>query len=78
MGAGLVAPDHGLILSVIRAGALRTALRGWLGYIDAAILDWVHNHDLTRDQLCDLLVAAFGPALLAAQQADPKIQLEVS
>jgi AcrR family transcriptional regulator len=31
--------------------ALRTALQGWLGYIDAAILDWVHNRDLTREQL---------------------------
>jgi AcrR family transcriptional regulator len=58
--------------------ALRTALQGWLGYIDAAILDWVHNHDLTREQLRDLLVAAFGAALLAAQQTDPKIQLQVT
>jgi AcrR family transcriptional regulator len=58
--------------------ALRTALQGWLGYIDAAILDWVRNHDLTREQLRDLLVAAFGAALLAAQKADRKIQLEIS
>ena len=58
--------------------ALRTALQGWLGYIDAAILDWVHNHDLTREQLRDLLIAAFGAALLAAQQTDPKIQLQVT
>jgi AcrR family transcriptional regulator len=58
--------------------ALRTALQGWLGYIDAAILDWVENHDLTREQLRDLLVAAFGAALFAAQQTDPKIQLQVT
>lgn len=58
--------------------ALRTALQGWLGYIDAAILDWVHNQDLTREQLRDLLVAAFGAALLAAQQTDPRIQLHVT
>jgi len=58
--------------------ALRTALQGWLGYIDAAILDWVHNQDLTREQLRDLLIAAFGAALLAAQQTDPRIQLRVS
>ncbi len=55
--------------------ALRTALQGWLGYIDAAILDWVEHRDLTREQLGDLLVAAFTAALLAAQQADPKVQL---
>ena len=58
--------------------ALRTALQGWLGYIDAAILDWVHNRDLTREQLRDLLIAAFGAALLAAQQTDPKIQLQLN
>jgi AcrR family transcriptional regulator len=58
--------------------ALRTALQGWLGYIDAAILDWVHNRDLTREQLRDLLIAAFGAALVAAQQTDPKVQLPVT
>jgi AcrR family transcriptional regulator len=57
--------------------SLRTALQGWLGYIDAAILDWVHSQDLTREQLRDLLISAFGAALLAAQQIDPKIQLQV-
>jgi AcrR family transcriptional regulator len=58
--------------------ALRTALQGWLGYIDAAILDWVENHDLAREQLRDLLVAAFAAALFAAQQADPEIQLRLT
>jgi AcrR family transcriptional regulator len=55
--------------------ALRTALHGWLGYIDAAILDWTGHHDLTRPQLRDLLLAAFGAAVLAAQQTDPSITL---
>ena len=55
--------------------ALRTALQGWLGYIDAAILDWTQHKDLRRDQLRDLLTTAFGAALLAAQQIDPDIKL---
>jgi AcrR family transcriptional regulator len=55
--------------------ALRTAIRGWLGYMDAAILDWTRAKDLTREQLRNLLLAAFGAALLAAQQIDPEIQL---
>jgi AcrR family transcriptional regulator len=55
--------------------ALRTALRGWLGYVDAAILDWSSNHDLTRVQLRDLLLATFGGAVFAACQADPSITL---
>ena len=55
--------------------ALRTVIRGWLGYMDAAILDWTAHKDLTREKLRDLLVAAFGAALLTAQQIDPKVQL---
>ncbi len=57
--------------------ALRTALKGWLGYIDAAILDWIQNTDLSRRQLRDLLLGAFGAALLAAQQIDPEIELHL-
>jgi AcrR family transcriptional regulator len=58
--------------------ALRTALKGWLGYIDAAILDWIDARDLRREQIRDLLIASFGAALLAAQNADPKIKLRTT
>ena len=54
---------------------LRTAIKGWLGYMDAAILDWTEHHDIPRQKLRDLLVAAFATTLIAAQQADPKIKL---
>lgn len=57
--------------------ALRTAIKGWLGYMDAAILDWTETKDLSREQLRDLLIAAFGAALLSAQQLDPEIQLDL-
>jgi AcrR family transcriptional regulator len=55
--------------------ALRTAVRGWLGYLDAAILDWTQRRDLRADQLRDLLIAAFTASLFAAEQADPEIEL---
>ena len=55
--------------------ALRNALSGWLGYIDAAILDWIAAKDLNRAQLRDMLVAIFASSLFAAQQADPQIRL---
>jgi hypothetical protein len=58
--------------------ALRTAIAGWLGYMDAAILDWTEAKDLTREQLRDLLIAAFGAALLSAQQIDPQIELRLT
>jgi hypothetical protein len=35
--------------------------RGWLGHMDAAILDWTRNKDLPRDKPRDLPIAAFGP-----------------
>jgi AcrR family transcriptional regulator len=58
--------------------ALRIAVKGWLGYMDAAILDWTEAKDLTRDQLRDLLLAVFAASLFAAQQADPTIELDIS
>jgi len=57
--------------------ALRTAIKGWLGYMDAAILDWTQHHDIPRDTLRNLLLAAFATGLMAAQQADPAIQLNL-
>jgi len=57
--------------------ALRNALRGWLGYVDAAILDWIQSGDLSREQVRDLIIAAFGAALMAAQHADPKLKLNL-
>jgi len=57
---------------------LRNAIKGWLGYMDAAILDWIQAKDLRRDQLQQLLLAAFAAALAAAQQADPGIELRTA
>lgn len=56
---------------------LRNALKGWLGYVDATLLDWTQAQDLSRDQIRQLILAAFGPALLAAQQAEPKLRLDL-
>jgi len=57
--------------------ALRVAIKGWLGYMDAAILDWTQARDLPREKLRDLLLAAFAATLFAAQQVDPKIKLNL-
>jgi AcrR family transcriptional regulator len=57
--------------------ALRIAIRGWLGYMDAAILDWQGSRELPREKLSDLLIAAFGASLMAAQRADPAIELRL-
>ncbi len=52
------------------APALRVALRGWLGAIDAAVLDWIEHRDLSREELRDLLLGAFAAAVLAAGPID--------
>jgi AcrR family transcriptional regulator len=57
---------------------LRSALKGWLGYVDATLLDWTQARDLSRDQIRHLILAAFGAALLAAQQAEPKLRLDLN
>jgi len=57
--------------------ALRTAIKGWLGFMDAAILDWAQAGDLPREKLRDLLIAAFGGALMAAQAADPRVRIGI-
>lgn len=37
---------------------LRVALRGWIGCVEAASLDWVQHRDLSREEVCDLLVSS--------------------
>jgi AcrR family transcriptional regulator len=51
---------------------LRAAITGWLGYMDAVILEWVQSKDISSDKLRDLLVAAFAASLAIAQQLDPR------
>jgi AcrR family transcriptional regulator len=55
--------------------ALRAVVKGWLGYMDAVILDWTESNDLPREKLRDLLVATLAASLSIAQQIDPKIRL---
>jgi AcrR family transcriptional regulator len=49
--------------------ALRIAVRGWVGFVEAASLDWLAHGGLERSELRELLVAALGGAVRAA--ADP-------
>ena len=45
---------------------VRTAVRGWLWFMDGACLDWVEQRDLDRDQMHALLLGALPAALAAA------------
>ena len=44
----------------------RAAVRGWLWFMDGAILDWLDHRDLDRGQLGSLLLGTLAGALTAA------------
>ena len=50
--------------------ALRTAVRGWVGFIEETTLDWLRNRDLDRDRLLavqeQVLVHALEAAVVTA------------
>jgi AcrR family transcriptional regulator len=43
----------------------RTAVSGWLWFMDGACLDWIEHRDIERDELRDLLVGTLVGALIA-------------
>lgn len=44
----------------------RTAVRGWLWFMDGACLDWIEHRDIDRDELRDLLLGVLMGSLVAA------------
>ena len=44
----------------------RTAVRGWLWFMDGACLDWIANRDLERAELHGLLLGTLAGTLMAA------------
>jgi len=57
--------------------ALLHALRGWLGFVEAASLHWAEHRDLERESLVEMLVVAAGAALEAARRVDPRVRLPI-
>jgi AcrR family transcriptional regulator len=47
---------------------IRIAVRGWVGFAEAASLEWVERREVTRDELRDLLIKALTGAVGAAAQ----------
>ena len=46
---------------------LRNALRGWIGFAEGAVLDWLEHEDITRDELRSLLIEMASKNVVAAQ-----------
>ncbi len=45
---------------------VRTAVSGWLWFMDGACLDWIEHRDVEREELRDLLLGVLMGALVAA------------
>ncbi len=54
------------------APALRTALRGWIGMVEAISLDWLDHRDLTLTALRDLLIGMLLASLQVATGSLPE------
>lgn len=48
--------------------AVRIAVRGWVGFAEAASLEWLERREVTREELRDLLIKALTGAVGAAAQ----------
>ena len=50
---------------------LRTAIRGWLGFLDGSCLDWVNHGDVDRETLHGLLLSTLIASVLAVGEQPP-------
>jgi AcrR family transcriptional regulator len=75
MRAGTVERILGTLVKGGDPAAIRTALHGFLWFIDGACLDWLASKDLSREQLRDMLVTTFAGAIGAALQNGPAVEL---
>ena len=57
---------------------LRTAVNGWLWFMDGACLDWVDHRDLDRETLHGLLLGTLMGAVLAAGEGGYARRLDAS
>jgi hypothetical protein len=51
--------------------ARRVAVRGWVGFVEAASLDWLEQRGLSRGELREMLIATLTGAIEAASAAPP-------
>lgn len=49
---------------------LRSALRGWVGFVDAATFEWLERRDYSKETLLRLLVASLQAMLDTVEQAE--------
>lgn len=57
---------------------LRTAMHGWIGYLDEMMIDRITNRDIDVDALVELAAAALITTLRSASRLDPTIRFDAS
>lgn len=57
---------------------LRSAVQGWIFFVEGALLRWLDHRDLTRDQLRELLHSVLIDSLRAAARIDPRLALDAA
>ncbi len=50
---------------------LRALLRGWLGFVEATVTEWLLRRDVTREQLVPLMTAVLGQCVAMGAAAIP-------
>jgi AcrR family transcriptional regulator len=58
--------------------ALRTALEGWMSFVEGVSLDWLAHKDLGLEAMRALIVHALAGAIAAARAIDPSISVDPS
>lgn len=54
---------------------LRAAINGFVSFIEGLVLYWMRTHDISREQVKDLVVGNMFGTILAALRTDPTIEL---
>jgi AcrR family transcriptional regulator len=52
--------------------AVRLAVRGWIGFVEAVSLDWIEKREVSRDEVRALLVQTLGWAVTSAAGGAPQ------
>ena len=62
--------------------ALRFALRGWVGFVEATSVDWLATRGsgaaLSKDALLHMWVAELASSLNIAQGVDPRVKIDLT
>jgi len=60
------------------SAALRSAVQGWIFFVEGTLLRWLDQRDLSRDELRELLRSVLIDSLRTAARIDPRLALDAA